>query len=459
HQQLDHLRFINEETASFIDDQAKVIRSYSAPDQWITTNYRNTFDESFLGMSTELDFVSYTRYMVYGGDLGIGPHGYRVGDYTRISFGNDFFRSIKGLYGVMELQPGQVNWGSINPQPLPGAVRLWLWHVFAGGSKFACTYRFRAPIYGYEQYHYGIVGPDGVTPTPGGREYSQFIDEVNLLRKNYDPQKAALPKEYLQRKTGILFNADNVMAINLNKQTKEWNTLEHFNKYYRALKSFGAPVDFVRDTTNFNEYPVLVIPAYQQIDKELIAKLTRYAVQGGNLILTCRTGHQDRQGHLWEAPFAQPIYDLIGAEIKSYDLPMPQAQNLINFQNNDYAWTSWGELLNPRPGTETWATYKGDFYEGTPAIISRKLGKGTVTYIGADSKEGTLEKDVLSKLFNQQKIAVENYPAGVIVEHRDGFGIAVNYSDVPYEVKLKPTDKILIGEKTIKTAGVLVWKE
>ncbi|HNW51664.1 MAG TPA: beta-galactosidase, partial [Prolixibacteraceae bacterium] len=175
HQQLDHLRFINEETASFIDDQAKVIRSYSAPDQWITTNYRNTFDESFLGMSTELDFVSYTRYMVYGGDLGIGPHGYRVGDYTRISFGNDFFRSIKGLYGVMELQPGQVNWGSINPQPLPGAVRLWLWHVFAGGSKFACTYRFRAPIYGYEQYHYGIVGPDGVTPTPGGREYSQFI--------------------------------------------------------------------------------------------------------------------------------------------------------------------------------------------------------------------------------------------------------------------------------------------
>ena len=33
----------------------------------------------------------------------------------------------QGTYGVMELQPGQVNWGSINPQPLPGAIRLWMW--------------------------------------------------------------------------------------------------------------------------------------------------------------------------------------------------------------------------------------------------------------------------------------------------------------------------------------------
>lgn len=66
----------------------------------------------------------------------------------------------------MELQPGQVNWGSINPQPLPGAVRLWMWSVFAGGSDFICTYRYRQPLYGTEQYHYGIVGTDGVTVTP-----------------------------------------------------------------------------------------------------------------------------------------------------------------------------------------------------------------------------------------------------------------------------------------------------
>ena len=82
------------------------------------------------------DFYSYTRYIVSGG-LGIGQKGYRIGDPMLIPFANDYFRPIGGMYGVMELQPGQVNWGTVNPQPYPGAVRLWLWSVFAGGSDFS----------------------------------------------------------------------------------------------------------------------------------------------------------------------------------------------------------------------------------------------------------------------------------------------------------------------------------
>jgi beta-galactosidase len=457
HSQLDHYRFADEETATFLDSQAVTIRKNITNDQWITSNYRSNYNESFVGMSKELDFDCYTRYVVYGGSLGIGKNGYRLGDYTSIGMSNDFFRPTKGMYGCMELQPGQVNWGSINPQPLPGAVRLWLWHVFAGGSKFTCTYRYRAPLYGYEQFHYGIVGTDGVTPTPGGQEFSQFIKELDTLRKKYDA-KAVLPDYYLKRKTGILFNADNVMGIELNKQTREWNTLGHFMKYYKAAKSFGAPVDFVRDTTNFSNYPVLVVPAYQMIDQKMIDKLTLYAQNGGNLVLSCRSGIQNRQGQLWEAKFYEPMWNLIGSQIESYDLLMPQSPGIIKFNNQEFAWTSWGDLLKPNKGTEVWGTYQGDFYAGTPAIISRKLGKGTVTYIGLDSKNGELEKQVLTKLYQQQNIAVENYPEGVMVEYRDGFGIAVNYSDKVYNIYLPSTAKIIIGTKAIKTADVLVWK-
>lgn len=457
HAQLDHYRFADEETATFLDEQARVLRKYTSPGQYITSNYIPMYDVGYVGMSKELDFVAYTRYMVYGGDRGIGPKGYRVGDYSRIAMANDFFRPLKGTYGVMELQPGQVNWGSINPQPLPGAMRMWLWHVFAGGSKFTCTYRYRAPLYGYEQYHYGIVGTDGVTPTPGGLEFSQFIQEINQLRKIYDA-KAHLPKPYLQRKTGILFNADNVMGINLNRQTTEWNTENHFLNYYKAVKSFGAPVDFIRDTTNFVNYPVVLVPAYQMIDQPMIDKLSRYAENGGNLVISCRTGIQDRKGHLWEAKFYQPMWKLIGAEIESYDLLMPHSPGKIRFNNQDYLWTSWGDLLKPNQGTETWATFEGDFYAGTPAVVSHKLGKGTVTYLGVDSKSGDLEKQVLTKLYKQQGIPVENYPEGVLVEYRDGFGVAVNYSDKVYEMNLPADAKILIGTKAIKTADVLVWK-
>jgi len=457
HQRLDHSRFADHETASFLDEQATVIRKYSSPLQWITSNYIPMYDVGYVGMSRELDFVSYTRYMVYGADKGIGRKGFRVGEYSRIAMANDFIRPMSGYYGVMELQPGQVNWGSINPQPLPGAVRLWLWHVFAGGSKFTCTYRYRAPLYGYEQFHYGIVGTDGITPTPGGKEFGQFIHETKILREKYNP-KNALPKVYTNRKTGILFNADNVMAINQNRQTTEWNTEGHFLKYYKSLKSFGAPVDFIRDTTNFSEYPFIVVPAYQQIDKQLITKLTTYAENGGHLVMTCRTGLQDRDGHLWEAPFSQPIYDLIGSEIDSYDLLMPHSPDSVRFEGKPYAWTSWGEILNPRKGTESWAKYEGDFYTGRPAVISRKLGRGTVTYIGVDSQSGDLERKILSRVFKESGVPVETYPAGVIVEYRDGFGIGMNYSDKNYDMKLPSTAEIIFGVASIPQGGVLVWK-
>jgi beta-galactosidase len=224
------------------------------------------------------------------------------------------------------------------------------------------------------------------------------------------------------------------------------------------LKAFGAPVDFIADQADFSKYPVLIAPAYQQIDKALIDKLTEYAKSGGNLIHTCRTGHKDREGHLWEAKFAAPIYDLIGAEIEFYDLPMPHAQDSVLMGAKKYAWKTWGEILKPRTNTEVLGTFQGDFYAGKPAVISRKLGKGTVTYVGIDSNNGLLENDLLTKLYSRLNIKVENYPEGVSVEYRDGFGIAVNYSDKVYNLNIPASSQILIGKKEIATGSVMVWK-
>lgn len=456
-QVFDHDRFTARETASFIDDQAGILRKYAIPEQWITTNYIPDYNAGHIGMSRELDFVTYTRYMVSGHNSGIGLKGYRVGNYESIVMANDFFRPLAGIYGVLELQPGQVNWGLVNSQPLPGAVHLWLWSVFSGGSKLACTYRFRAPLYGYEQYHYGIVGYDGVTPTPGGLEYQQFMQEIQLLRKNYDP-KSKLPEAYTRRKTGVLFNIENVWGMESNKQTTQWNTIGHFIKYYKALKSFGAPVDFIRDTTDFSKYPVIIAPAYQQLDAELVKKWSDYVKNGGNLVLSCRTGHKNREMHLWEAKYAEPIYELIGSAIDFYDLPAPYDPDTVVMNGKRFSWNSWGDILSPYNTTETWATYSGDYYKGKPAVIYRKLGKGTVTYIGADSQDGSLEKEVLNQLYKRIDIPVESYPEGVLVEYRDGFGIGMNYSDKEYEMNLPKSATVLVGSKTLKTAGVVVWK-
>ncbi len=280
HQILDYQRFITDETVSFLDDQARTIRKYASPDQWITSNYIPEYGDGHLRASKEQDFPTYTRYQVFGENLGIGPRGYRLSHVERIAMANDFFRPVRNLYGVMELQPGQVNWGQINPQPLPGAVRLWLWHVFAGGSKFTCTYRFRAPIYGIEMYHYGIVDTDGITPTRGGLEFKKFIEEIKLLRKAYNP-KAKNNAAYEARRTAILYHHENTWDMQRNKQTTQWNTINHVSKYYDALKSFGCPVDFIEEQTDFNNYKIIIAPAYQLIDSSLVKNGQHMANKAG----------------------------------------------------------------------------------------------------------------------------------------------------------------------------------
>ena len=252
HQILDYRRFAAAQTNDFLNEQCLLIKKY-AKNQWVTTNYIPNYEEGHIGGSPALDFQSYTRYMVYGDNEGIGRRGYRVGNPLRIAWANDFFRPIQGTYGVMELQPGQVNWGSINPQPLPGAVRLWIWSVFAGGADFICTYRYRQPLYGTEQYHYGIVGTDGVTVTPGGWEYATFIKEIRQLRAHYAPREVK-PAEYLARRTAIVFNPENSWSIERQKQNVTWNTLGHIENKMESL--CGTRREFGRNLPYSAERPL-----------------------------------------------------------------------------------------------------------------------------------------------------------------------------------------------------------
>jgi beta-galactosidase len=456
HAMLDFRRFTADQTGNFLNWQAALLRRHTAPSQWITTNYITTIGSSDPRRSTDLDFITFTLYPVSGGH-NLGDDGFRLGWQHGMAFGNAFYKPFKGATGVMELQPGQVNWANINPQPMPGVVRMWLWHAFAGGSSFACTYRFRQPLYGSEQYHYGIVRTDGVTPSPGGLEYQQVAREMRSLRAKYDAS-AKPPAVYLARKTAILWNHENLWNINEQKQTTLWDTWGHTFRYLESAKMCGAPVEVISEADDFANYPVMIAPAYQLLDEELVRKWTRYVEQGGNLVLTCRTGQKKRNGQLWEARWAEPIYSLIGAEVSFFDVLPMDTTGEVRMNMAVYPWQVWADVLKPSAGTESLAQYANQFYAGQSAVTYRKLGKGSVTYLGVHTKDGRLEKEVLREVYKRAGIQTENYPEGVSVEWRDGFWVAVNYSSRPAEIALPKSANLLLGSQPLKPAEVLVWK-
>ena len=204
----------------------------------------------------------------------------------------------------------------------------------------------------------------------------------------------------------------------------------------------------------------MFVPAYELADSALVKKWSDYAANGGHLIITCRTATKDRAGHFWEGESAAPISRLIGAHVKATDMLSAYAKGDILMKSVHYTWNNWADLLQPdNYSTEVLAIYNNQFYKGKAAVVKRKVGKGSVTYIGVDTDDSKLEKNVLRDIYTNAGVTTEDYPEGIYVYWRDGFYVAVNYSSDNYTMNLPLSAKILVGESVLKPAGVLVWNE
>ena len=457
HALLDFKRYSADSQAEFLDFQASTLRNHISKSQYITTNYTAVCTGADPRRTTKLDFATYTAYP-NGGSDNIGEQGFRLGDSKAILFAAEYYKSVGGVSGVMEMQPGPVNWGWYNPLLLPGTVRLWLYHSFAAGGKLACSYRFRQVIYSSEQYHSGVIQTDGVTPSLGGEEYIQFIKEIKELRKQFKPG-AKVPEKIANRSTAIIWNLENYWTIDRQKQTYQWDAWNYPVKFLEIGKSLGAPVDVIPETADLSKYRVVIIPAYEMVDSALVKKWNDYAVNGGHLIITCRTATKNRMGHFWEAEKAAPISGLIGAHVKATDMLSNYAKGDILMKSNHYNWNNWADLLEPDKNTEVMATFDNQFYKGRASVVKHMVGKGSVTYIGVDTDDSKLEKDILRDTYQNAGATTEDYPQGIYIYWRDGFYLAINYSSDNYEISIPETAKILVGEKLLKPAGVLVWSE
>jgi len=202
----------------------------------------------------------------------------------------------------------------------------------------------------------------------------------------------------------------------------------------------------------------LIAPAYQLLDKPLVDRWQRYVAGGGHLILTPRTGQKDRNAHLWEAALSQPIIELIGAKVEFFDLLSSDHKGQVRAGDAVFEWHIWADVLAPTAGTQVLAIYNDQFYKNKAAAITRKLGKGTVSYIGADSRKGQFEKEMLRQVYANAGISIADLPPDLLVEWRDGFWIAMNYASTTQTAPIPKNAEIIIGKRELLPAEVVVWR-
>ncbi len=458
HHHLDASRFWSRAFADFNALQANILKS-RVGDRWITTNFMPLhLDCNPAEMAGELNLFAWDSYPLSGWDKNPSDETFRIADPNGIGMIHDHMASFNGRWALMELQPGQINWSGVPVLPYPGAIRLWIWTAFAHGAEFVTTYRYRQPLFGTELFHHGLVQTDGVTPSSGGREFMQCITEMKRLDLASVPHFSEEPSTG-DDTVGLLLDFEQLYYFITLPQSRKWNQGTLLKAWYGAIARLGLKVKIVHpDRPIPPGLKLLVVPAVQMIDPQLVDRLDQFAATGGTLILTCRTGLMDRNGHLWEGPLAKPITHLIGATITNYDALPDDLLGNVSFAGKTYKWNIWGDHLLPNAGTEVLATYADQFYKGTAAITRHPYQAGTVIYCGVFA-QNELADAVLEKAATDLGLSITQLGIRLHVLKRGPYHIALNYRDTALQAPAPNGANFIIGTRTIAPAGVAVWTE
>ncbi len=466
HQHLDASRFWSWTYANFNRMQADILKR-KIGNRFITTNFMPFHpDCNPADMAGDLTLMAWDSYPVHGREKHPADENFRVADPDGIGFMHDAMASYQNRWGLMELQPGQVNWSGYPVLPYPGAVRLWLWTAFAHGAEFATTYRYRQPRFGIELFHDGLVGTDGVTPTPGGRQFMQVIQEIKRLKQTPSGQ------EYDARATvGLVFDFEQLWYYQTLPQAKQWSQSEWLTRWYGAISRLGLKVKILHPRQPWpKDLPMIVAPGLQMVDDALVGQFEQYVQGGGHLVLTCRTGLMDRSGQLWEGPTAKPILSLIGGTIDAYDGLPDGMSGQVEMDDQNYAWGVWGDLLYAEPDTRVLARYADQFYAGAAAVIQKRHAAGTVTYCGVYGHQ-ELTDALMRKLLtveaptkarknaNAARLPINPLPPRVRLLRRGPYHILLNYLTTAVDAPASPTARFLVGDYQVEPAGVAVWEE
>lgn len=280
---MDFRRFSSDQIVKFNAAQVDAIRAHSS--RPILHNYMGritAFDHFKVGEN--LDIATWDSYPLgFLEDRSDQPdsfkHRYqRQGDPDFQAFHHDLYRAVgRGRWGVMEQQPGPVNWAPYNPAPLAGMVRLWGWEAIAHGAEFVNYFRWRQAPFAQEQMHAGLLRPDGVQ-APGHAEVKQLADELSHIN---------IPKTH-PADVAIIFDYTSAWAWETQPQGRDFDYFRLVYDIYRGLRRAGLSVDILPPSVNdFGSRTWVLIPGLFTWTDSL-----HTAIQGfdGHVTMGPRTG-------------------------------------------------------------------------------------------------------------------------------------------------------------------------
>lgn len=420
-EELDWKCFHSDLIADFAKNESDIIRKL-APDQFITHNYMGFSDlVDYYKLGEQLDFASHDQY----------PLGYwtekRYFDPYELAATLDVVRSFKDKpFWIMEQQAGVTGWDTMARLPKPGQLSLWALQDVAHGADCVVFFRWRSCSFGTEEYWHGVLPHSGIP----GRNYLELSEMIKAAYPVMETIKGAMPANQV----GILYSYRQDYAMTIQAQVRDFHYQDTLMAYYKALYKKNVTADFVNAQGDFSKYKLLIAPLQYLMTPELEEKYMDYVREGGDLVLTMRTGVKDSFNRcMTEMALPGRLSEATGCKVYEYDPLGKENSVAVKTDAKGGSATYWADLVVPDDDKDTFASYDGEFYKDTACITCHTYGKGHCWYVGTLPDEELMDIFMAAALDKAKVTTSHKADAGVeITERKKGdetFVFVINHND------------------------------
>lgn len=454
HRRLDYYRFISESTIRFCRMQAEIIWGYKKEEDFVTTNGMFWNIDNHRMQAECLDTYTYDSYPNFAFGLDRDPC--RSTDLNDRHWTKNLteVRSICPHFGIMEQQAGAGGWVTRMeaPAPRPGQLMLWAMQSVAQGADFVSFFRWRTCTFGTEMYWHGILDYDN--------RDNRRLAEVTAFAEKMKKLDAVCGAEHVAA-FAILKDYDNVWDTN----TDVWHEKVHSyseEQIFEISELTHTPYDVVylqKDSTleDLSRYPVLFYPHPVIMTRERAELLKSYVEQGGTLVIGCRSGYKDVDGHCVMMPQPGLLSELTGSDVEEFTFENKAEGDIFaDWDGRKLPVPLFRDIMKVREGDQAkvLATYDGGYYKGKAALIEKRYGTGRALHLGsAFCRENV--RMILEYLGVLEPFAsIVEAPEGVevVMRQKDGkeYLFLLNFQDKEEKVLLKKEGRCLESGETVR---------
>lgn len=427
-------RFSSDQVISFDKAQIDILRARS-PGRDVMHNamgFVTDYDHHDLGQ--QLDVVMWDSYPL--GFLEMFPFSeadkaayVRQGHPDIAAFHHDLYRGCgkNGRWGVIEQQPGPVNWARHNPAPLPGMVRLWTLEAMAHGAELVSYFRWRQAPFAQEQMHAGLLRPDSEA-APGLDEAIQAASDIADLGDAGAPTK----------EVALIFSYDAEWITQTQPQGEGLSALWAAFSTYTALREAGLNVDIIPPSADLSGYAMAAVPCLPAVPDELVSALKAFE---GPVIIGPRSGSKTEELSIPAGLAPGKLKAIFPATVTRSESLRRGTQHI----GDGWSATRWLDHLETEADAELVAE------DGTAVCWK----SANIRYCAA-WPEGALISEIARRAAIDAGLEPLTLPAGVRVRKTDKYVFAFNYSGETQHISLRATERL--GSGALNPAGVAVFE-